>query len=68
MKVTRDETVTITMSGLDALRLAEAIVDAMSGLREQKWDGFSYNWRADGSQLTRLYNVLKPADWGTMQE
>jgi hypothetical protein len=68
MKVTRDETVTITMSGSDALRLAEAIADAMSGLSEQKWNGFCYNWRADGRNLTKLYNALKPADWGTMQE
>ena len=67
MKVTRYETVTITMSGSDALRLAEAIADAMSGLSEQKWNGFSYNWRADGSQLTKLYNVLKPADWGYLK-
>jgi hypothetical protein len=66
MKVTRDETVTITLSGSDALRLAEAIADGMSGLREYMWNGFPYNWRADPGNLTKLYNAIKPADWGSL--
>ena len=66
MKVNREELVTITLSGSEALRLAEAIADAMSGLNEPKWNGYSYNWRSDGRNLTELYNIIKPAEWGSL--
>jgi hypothetical protein len=66
MKVNREEVVTITLSGSEALRLAEALADAMSGLSELRWEGFAYNWRADGTNLIKLYNIIKPAEWGSL--
>ena len=66
MQSIKSTTVTVIMSEQDALLLAGAIADAWSGLSEYRWDGCPYNWRADGSTLTKLYNTIKPADWGSL--
>ena len=63
MEITRQTSVTVTLTEQEAYDLYWSIPEVLSALQQPVFGGFPWNWTSTDRALVNLYNKIKPADW-----